>query len=79
MLATVLSSAVMGIDAYIVRVEIDVADGLPACMRGIKKRGAGRGGRMVEVEVDAVGVPVDNYLFDEGADYPLLLLHGSLG
>lgn len=29
MLATVLSSAVLGIDAYIVKVEIDVADGLP--------------------------------------------------
>ena len=30
MLATVLSSAVLGIDAYIVKVEVDVADGLPA-------------------------------------------------
>ena len=30
MLATVQSSAVMGIDAYIVQVEIDIADGLPA-------------------------------------------------
>ncbi len=30
MLATVLSSAVLGIDAYIVTVEVDVADGLPA-------------------------------------------------
>ena len=29
MLATVLSSAVLGIDAYIVKVEVDVADGLP--------------------------------------------------
>ena len=30
MLATVLSSAVLGIDAYIVKVEVDVAGGLPA-------------------------------------------------
>ena len=30
MLARVLSSAVMGIDAYIVEVELDIADGLPA-------------------------------------------------
>jgi magnesium chelatase family protein len=30
MLARVLSSAVMGIDAYIVKVEIDISDGLPA-------------------------------------------------
>jgi len=30
MLATVLSSAVLGIDAYIVKVEVDVSDGLPA-------------------------------------------------
>ena len=30
MLARVLSSAVMGIDAYIVEVEIDISDGLPA-------------------------------------------------
>ena len=30
MLATVISSAVLGIDAYIVTVEVDVADGLPA-------------------------------------------------
>ena len=30
MLATVQSSAVMGIDAYVVQVEIDIADGLPA-------------------------------------------------
>ena len=29
MLATVLSSAVLGIDAYIVKVELDVADGPP--------------------------------------------------
>ncbi len=29
MLATVLSSAVLGIDAYIVKVEVDVTDGLP--------------------------------------------------
>ncbi len=30
MLARILSSAVMGIDAYIVQVEIDISDGLPA-------------------------------------------------
>ena len=30
MLARVLSSAVMGIDAYIVKVEIDISDGLPS-------------------------------------------------
>ncbi|MCY4404529.1 MAG: YifB family Mg chelatase-like AAA ATPase [Candidatus Poribacteria bacterium] len=30
MLATVLSSAVLGIDAYVVKVEVDVSDGLPA-------------------------------------------------
>ena len=30
MLARVLSSAVMGIDAYIVEVELDISDGLPA-------------------------------------------------
>ena len=30
MLASVLSSALMGIDAYIVKVEIDISDGLPA-------------------------------------------------
>ena len=30
MLATVLSSAILGIDAYIVKVEVDVAGGLPA-------------------------------------------------
>lgn len=30
MLATVLSSAVLGIDAYIVKVEVDVAEGLPS-------------------------------------------------
>ena len=30
MLARVLSSAVIGIDAYIVQVEIDIADRLPA-------------------------------------------------
>jgi len=29
MLATILSGAVMGVDAYIVKVEIDIADGLP--------------------------------------------------
>ena len=29
MLARVLSSAVMGIDAYIVEVELDISDGLP--------------------------------------------------
>ena len=34
MLATVQSSAVMGIDAYIVQVEIDIADGLPAFNTG---------------------------------------------
>ncbi|HDZ23352.1 MAG TPA: ATP-dependent protease, partial [Desulfobacteraceae bacterium] len=30
MLAKVLSSAVIGIDAYIVEVEVDIAQGLPA-------------------------------------------------
>ena len=30
MLATVLSSAVLGIDAYVVKVEVDVSDGLPS-------------------------------------------------
>ena len=30
MLATVLSSALLGIDAYIVKVEVDVAGGLPS-------------------------------------------------
>ena len=30
MLARVLSSALMGLDAYIVKVEIDISDGLPA-------------------------------------------------
>ena len=30
MLASILSSAVMGVDAYIVKVEIDISDGLPA-------------------------------------------------
>ena len=30
MLAMVQSSAIMGVDAYIVQVEIDIADGLPA-------------------------------------------------
>ena len=30
MLASVMSSALMGIDAYIVKVEIDISDGLPA-------------------------------------------------
>ncbi len=32
MLAKVLSSAVLGVDAYIVEVEVDVASGLPAFM-----------------------------------------------
>jgi hypothetical protein len=32
-LAMVQSSAIMGIDAYIVQVEIDIADGLPASIR----------------------------------------------
>ena len=30
MLATVLSSAMLGIDAYIVKVEVDVAGGMPS-------------------------------------------------
>ena len=30
MLAKILSSAVIGIDAYVVEVEVDIAQGLPA-------------------------------------------------
>ena len=53
MLATVQSSAVMGIDAYIVQVEIDIADGLPAFNTvglpdsAVKESSRARGGKAI--------------------------------
>ena len=45
MLAKVLSGAILGIDAYVVEVEVDIVQGLP----GFRHRGpAGWGGQRVQ-------------------------------
>src|SRR5256712_11100630 len=45
MLARVRSAAVLGIDAYLVDVETDIANGLPTSATGGRRRGAAREGR----------------------------------